>query len=137
MANQINIAHRNYLLSQTAAAFSGGTLPVYTGSRPGVEETATGTLLVTGELPQTAFAAPANGTMSSTGAWSGEVVATGAPGYYRLISEDGTQVREGDAAEAPGNGEAMLFTDLVDGDLIQGGTVTFTYTITQPAGVAA
>lgn len=134
MATELNQAHRNAILDATGDIFGGGSLPVYTGSRPGADNTATGTQLCEADLPASAFAAASNGSMASTGSWSASVSETGAPGYYRLLNSDGSQVREGDAAESPGSGEAMLFTDLVDGDLIQGGTVTFTYEISQPAG---
>lgn len=134
---ELNIAHRDAILDATGAVFNGGAVDVRSGSRPGADETATGTLLCTVTVPNPAFAAASSGSMAKAGAWTGEVLATGEPGHYRLRNSGGTQIREGDAAESPGSGESMILDGLVDGDLIEGGTLTIdTYAIAQPAGDA-
>lgn len=136
---QINTAHRNAILDATGAIFNGGTVQVRSGARAGANASAGGSLLASLTVGNPAFDAASNGTMASASNWSGTVVATGAPGHYRLQNAAGTQIREGDAAEAPGSGESMILDGLVDGDLIEGGTLTIEagdYTISQPEGSA-
>lgn len=135
MATQINIAHRNAILAATGAIFNGGALDVRSAARTGADSAAGGTILSTVALPNPAFGTPSAGSMAKAGTWSGVVLATGEPRSYRLRNSGGTQIREGDASES--GGTAMVLTGLVDGDLIQGGTLTIeTYVITQSAGDA-
>jgi hypothetical protein len=133
---ELNVAHRNGILDGTRAIFAGGKLQVRSGARPGADATATGTLLVEIDpLPSPAFAAASSGSIAKAGVWSGTVLATGEPGHFRLLNAAGTQIREGNAAETPGDGETMILSGLVDGDLVEGGTLTIdSYTIAQAAG---
>lgn len=131
---QLNTAHRSAIATAIGSIFNGGAFVVRTGSRPGANETATGTLLASLTLPNPAFGAASSGTVSEASAWTGTVAATGAPGYCRLQNTGGTQIREMDAAEAPGSGETAIFDGLVDGDLIEGGSLSVEYDITQPEG---
>jgi hypothetical protein len=134
---ELNIAHRNAILDATGAVFNAGALDVRSGARPGADETATGTLLCTVTVPNPAFASASSGTMAKAGVWSGTVLATGEPGYFRLRNSGGTQIREGDAAEDPGSGETLILDGLEGGDLVEDGTLTIdVYVISQPAGDA-
>lgn len=133
MAIELNVAHRNAIVAASAAAFNDGTLSVRNAAPAGADNAATGTELAAITLPSAAFGAPNAGAV--TGNFQGTVSATGEPKSFRLISQDSTQVREGDAG-AEGSGATMIISDLVDGDLIEGGTLTVTYTITQPASAA-
>jgi len=134
---ELNIAHRNAILAATGEIFDGGALDIRSGARPGADQSASGTLLCSVTLPNPAFGTPSNGSMAKAGSWTGTVAATGEPGHFRLRNSDGTQVREGNAAEAPGSDETLILDGLVDGDLIEGGTVTISaYTVSQPAGDA-
>lgn len=134
---QLNTAHRNGIVSASAAIFNAGSLTIRSGSRTGANAAAAGTLLVTITLPNPAFGSPTTGVLDKTGTWQGTAVATGAPGHYRLTDSGATQIREGDAAETPGSGESMILDGLVDGDIVEDGVVTITqYEITQPEGSA-
>jgi hypothetical protein len=128
----LNTAHRNTIVAATGAAFNGGRVRIYTGSPPGPNVAATGTMLVDITVPATAFGSPSNGAVAKAGTWSGTAVASGAPGYFRLESTGGTEVREGSAGTG---GTVMILSGLVGGEIVNGGTVTVTaYTITQPSG---
>lgn len=131
---QLNTAHRSAIAAATGAIFNAGSFVVRSGARPGANTGATGTLLATLTLPNPAFGAPSNGVIEEASPWTGTVAATGAPGYCRLINSGATQIREMDAAETPGSGETAIFDGLVDGDLIEGGSLTVEYSITQGEG---
>lgn len=132
---EINTAHQNAILAATGAEFNAGALHIRTGARAGANNAAGGTLIATVTVPNPAFGSPSAGSISGQTPWNGSVAATGAPGHFRLQNAGGTQICEGDAAEAPGSGESLIISDLVDGDLIEGGTVTISsYVISQPAG---
>jgi hypothetical protein len=132
MSSVLNTNHRNAIVTATGSQFDGGTLDIYTGSAPGPGNTATGTLLASITVPTPAFGTASNGTVSKAGTWDSVASASGAPGYFRLISSDSSQVREGTAGTAA---TVMILSGLVDGEIIQGGTVTVTaYSITQPDG---
>ncbi len=133
---EINTAHRSAIAAATGAIFNSGSFVVRSGARPGANETATGTLLATLTLPNPAFAAPSNGVIEEAAPWTGTVAATGEPGHCRLINSGATQIREMNAAETPGDGETAIFDGLVDGDLIEGGSLSVTYSITQSGGDA-
>lgn len=132
---QINLALRTAIAQATGDLFGGGAFQVRAGARPGANEAAAGTLLAEIDpLPDPSFGTASAGAVSRVGTWEATVAATGAPGHFRLISSDETLIREGDAAETPGSGESCILDGLVDGDLIEGGTLTVTYTITQAEG---
>lgn len=128
----LNTAHRNTIVAATGAAFDAGRVRIYTGTAPGPNGAATGTLLVEITVPATAFGAPTTGAIAKAGTWSGTAVASGVPGYFRLENTAGTEIREGTAGTS---GTVMILSGLVGGEIVNGGTVTVTaYTITQPAG---
>lgn len=135
---QLNTSARNALAEANGAPFGGGKFQLRSGVRPGANAAAAGTLLAEiNPLPNPAFGSGSAGVINRVGDWSATVAATGAPGHFRLISSDDTQIREGDAAESPGAGETLIIDGLVGGDVIEGGTLTVTYSITQPEGTAS
>jgi hypothetical protein len=133
---QLNTAHRTAVASAIGGIFNGGSFQVRTGARPGANAAPTGTLLASVPLPGPAFGAASNGTVSEASPWTGTVAVSGAPGYCRLVNAAGTQLREIDAAAAPGAGQSAIFSGLVDGLLIDGGILSVTYQIVQPEGSA-
>lgn len=81
----------NTLATAIATALgSGGTLPVYTGNRPGDGNSATGTLLAT----LTSLAASTSGAVNTITATAATAVASGTPGYGRLLTSGSTSVIE-------------------------------------------
>jgi hypothetical protein len=130
MATTTNTTHKNKILDAIGARFNSGSCVIRSGAAPGAGNAATGTVLATIPVPATAFAAAAAASMSKTGTWQDTSAdATGTPGYFRLISSDGLEIREGTAGAS---GTDMILSGLVGGDIIAGSTVTVTgYTITQ------
>jgi hypothetical protein len=136
MELQINTAYRTELAVDQGQYFNAGKLQVRSGTRPGANAAAAGTLLVAIDpLPDTAFSGIGTGGQTfKLGTWTATVVATGAPGHFRLISETDEFIQEGDAG-ATGAGTTMEIAGLVAGDLVEGGVLTVgSYTIAQGEG---
>ena len=108
----------------------GGDLQVYTGTAPGPDETATGTLLVTIGLESPAFSAPSDGSGEATAQGlplSATADETGEAGYVRVVDSVGTVLWEDGDVGTTGNN--VEFDDV---NIEQGGTVTVTaWTFTQ------
>lgn len=132
MAVNLDTDLRNAIADATGARFDGGSLQIRTGAPPGPNAAASGTLLVTLTVSNPAFIAAVNGSAESAFSWNGTAVATGVPGYYRLISSGATEVAEGTAGEAT---KDLVLTGLVGGEILNGGSVSILagdYTISQP-----
>lgn len=129
MANRWNDGVRNAACDAVATALDSGVLEIRTGTQPAAaSDAASGTLLVSIDLPADAFAAASGGTAAKQGTWSDTAVATGTPGYFR-IRNAGDTVRIDGAV-----GAEMLLTGLTGGDIISGGIVTVgTYSLVVPA----
>lgn len=88
-----------------------GTTPllrIYTGSPPGVGNSASGDLLAELDLPSDWLAAASNGVKALAGSWAGTAEAAGTPGYYRILTSGGTQHIEGTCSLLGGGGELVL-----------------------------
>src|SRR6478752_4750204 len=94
---------------------SGGTIVIYTGTAPGVGNSATGTLLST--LRSLTFASASGGAITFSATADSSAAASGTPGYGRLKTSGGTAVVEFSAGV--GSGEANF-----DHAISLGGTVT-------------
>lgn len=131
MAFTISTTARNAAADAVTALVSGGTLEVYSGSKPASPATAaTGTLLATFTLATPAFAAAVTGTadldadpdLSTTGAAAGDA------GWFRIKTSSGTATIDGTAGTSG--------TDLVLNStaITVGATVTIiSGSITMPA----
>lgn len=88
MALQILTAVRNSMLEAIrTAGGAGGSLVIYTGTSPGVNVAATGTLLVTLPIATTFAAAAASGAMTITTPTTTAVSSAGTltAGYFRVL----------------------------------------------------
>lgn len=119
MAIQLSTTQRNNRLSNlTSNIGTSAKLKIYTGSAPGVGNSATGTLLSTISLPSTAFTVSA-GVATLSGTWQDtSAAATGTPGYFRITDSTGATIYlEGTAAVSGGD---LSFS----AQIFLGGTVT-------------
>ena len=110
-----------------------GYVEIRTGTQPAtVDDSATGTLLVTIELASPAFSSAVGGTAALEGVpRSGTAEGTGTAGWFRVYDGDGSPLFDG--AVAGGGGEAELLLD--NTSIANGQTVSITaLTYTQPAG---
>jgi hypothetical protein len=124
---QLSTTQRNNRLSNlTSNIGSSSKLKVYTGSAPGVGNSATGTLLSTISLPSTAWTV-ATGTATLSGTWQDtSAAASGTPGYWRITDSTGATIyAEGTSGVSGGE---LSFTVAIS----LGGTVSVTaFTLTE------
>ena len=126
-------AAANAVVTLIDAGAAGGTIKVYTGSKPATPDTApSGTLLATLTFSATAFSAASSGTATAaaiTGDSSAD--ATGTAGWFRVADSNGAAVFDG-TVTATGGGGDMTFDSV---SFVAGGTVDCTsLTYTQPTG---
>ena len=122
---------RNDMLTQLSNAVDGGTgagtLTLYDGTQPATGGTATNAL-VTITLPDPAFNAPSNGTMSTASSVSGTVGTSGTATWARMSDSAGTFVADFSVG-GTGSGADI---ELDNTSLVAGGTVTInSFTITE------
>lgn len=80
----------NASVSVLTALANGGTLKLYTGTLPALNNAPAGTLLVTLTFGSTAFGAPSAGVATSNAITSGTAVATGTAAVFAIYKSDGT-----------------------------------------------
>lgn len=126
-----NVSLRTSQADHIADLWDGGTLEIRTGTQPAdPASAASGTLLVTINLPTPAFGAAASGVVSKTGTWSGVAIASATAGWGRLISADTTKSLDVSVAESAADC-IIDFDDIVSGVTVQ----VLTFTLTVPSGV--
>ena len=82
---KLNTASANDQLTELIGDYpAGSTLSYYTGSSPGANTAATGTLLVTITLPASPWGSVSGASVALNGTWSATAAASGTPGYARL-----------------------------------------------------
>lgn len=100
---------RNSLADSFGGLFASGFLEIRTGSSPGADNAATGTLLASVALPASPFTAAASDQITKNGTWSDSSAAsTGTAGHARLKSADGTMVVDLTVTATGGGGELQL-----------------------------
>lgn len=131
MAEKINAAARNRQADSVGDDLNSGTLKLYTGAQPAsADDAASGTLLVTINLPADAMAAAASGVAAKSGTWSGVAVASGDAEWFRTANSAASRNYDGSVTATGGGGEI----ELDDISIVSGQTVLInTFTITQPA----
>lgn len=131
MAEKISTTARNRQADSVGDDLNSGTLKIYTGAQPAsADDAASGTLLVTINLPADAMAAAASGVAAKSGTWSGVAGATGDAGWFRFANSAATRNYDGAVTATGGGGEI----ELDDISIVSGQTVLInTFTITQPA----
>lgn len=125
MATRFNTASANRLADSLGTAFDSGFLDIYTGAQPAsANDDATGTLLVSIDLPADAFAAAADGVAALSGVWAADGVAAGLAGWGRFRNA-------GDTLRMDVSVGVELLLD--DANISIGETVTISaFTFTQP-----
>ncbi len=126
MPVQLSTTQRTGRLNQLVSNVgSSARLRIYTGSAPGIGNTATGTPLSTINLPSTAWTVSA-GVATLSGTWQDtSAAASGTPGYWRLTDSTGATIyAESDCGASAGQ--------LNLGTIYLGGTVTInSFTLTE------
>lgn len=131
MAGDLNFATANIALdSLYDTEFpAGSVLELRTGEKPGAENAATGTLLVSITSPATPWSAAASGQKTKNGTWSDTASATGVIGYYRFRNAADTRREDGSVTVTGGGGDATV-NDVTVGTIGMAVTVaTFTKTL--------
>jgi hypothetical protein len=107
----------------------GGTMETRSGSSPGPNSAATGTLLVTHSLPDAANNSPSGGVLTLGSIPNANGAANGTAGYCRFIMSNSTVVCDGDAGTAS---TTVIFdnTSITDGQVVSISSANFTV----PAG---
>lgn len=164
MTIQLSTAIRNAMLDQAETVIGASAkLRIYTGAMPAnPAAAATGTLLITVDLPSNWMADASGGAKGIAGSWTGTAIAPGTTGYYRIwdngITACGEQGTIGQSvviatnALTAANGNVLNFastTGVVAGMNIAGTGIpagatvlaftgtTVTMTMTSSAGVAS
>lgn len=131
MALRKNAALRTKQADDFADLWDGGTIEIRTGTQPASPDSgASGTLLVTIDLPTPAFGSASSGSVSKAGTWDGTSVDTGTAGWARFINAAETRSFDVSVGETG--------TDLIidDEDIVTDGIVTVTsFNFSVPDGV--
>lgn len=131
MAGDLNFAAANLALDFLYDTHfpAGSILELRTGEKPGAENAATGTLLVSITSPASPWAAAASGQKTKQGTWSTTAAATGVIGYYRFRNAADTRREDGSVTVTGGGGDATV-NDVTVGTIGMAVSVnTFTKTL--------
>lgn len=108
----------------------GGTLKLYTGTSPGPNSGATGTLLVTLNLPAKTSNTVANGVITLGSIAQQNAALGGVAGYGRILKSDTSVVMDLDVAMGSGGSINLVNTNIAAGQPV---SIT-SAAITVPAG---
>lgn len=130
MSADLNFASANTGLQAIYDEYPAGSiLELRTGEKPGAENAATGTILVSITSPATPWNAPASGQRTKNGTWSATAAAAGVIGHYRFRNAADTRREEGTVTVTGGGGDATV-NDVTVGAIGMTVTVnTFTKTL--------
>lgn len=90
MAN--NPLYYDAAVNAVCALLDSGTIQIYTGDQPSLDDSLTGTLLATMTFDSTAFGSSSGGTATANTITSGTAAASGTAGYFALVESDGSTV---------------------------------------------
>lgn len=132
MATQDSTAQRNASLTSFVTSLgANATCKLYSGTKPGVGNAATGTLLATLTFGSTNIldanggsAGSVTGGVLTCGGYTQTRSANGTPGYARWATSGGTVVRDSDVSTS-GSGN-IIFTGTVDTTIPISGAITYT-----------
>jgi hypothetical protein len=130
MTERLNDNARNRSADSVGDDFNSATLKIYTGSQPAAGGAASGTLLVTINLPADAMSAASSGIAAKLGTWSGTAGNTGTAGWFRIESSSGTRWYDGSISATGGGGEIELTSVSITTSQVVAIT---SFTVTQPA----
>jgi len=110
MGMQFSVAVRNARLDAFEDAVgSGARLCIMSGQKPAnCGAPKTGTLLCEIALPAGWLAKASGGTKKKSGTWSGEGIAEGEAGYFRVLDSGGVCHQQGTITKTGGGGDMML-----------------------------
>lgn len=127
MAITVNAATLNSGVGSIGALFNSGKLQLRTGSPPGANNAATGTLVCDIPLPATAFGTPSGGVAAKAGTWSVAAGNAGTVEHFRMVSSDSSKVIEGKVTATGGDGDlTMLTTSVANTQVVTINTFTLT-----------
>lgn len=128
---EITIAARNSAGAALTTLLNSGSIQIRTGTSPGVDSAATGTLLGTLPLSATAFGAWAAGSATANAiTQDASADATGTAGYFRALNSGSGAVIDGTVTVTSGGGDLELNSI----SITSGGTIDITsWTINHPA----
>lgn len=131
MALALATATRNAMVDAAVDTLDGGagagTIEIRSGSQPGVNAAATGTLLVTVTLVDPAFGAAAAGSAAVADPGAATGVAAGTAAWFRALDSTGATVFDGDVTATGGGGDLTLSTTTISVGLqvdVTGGSFT-------------
>jgi hypothetical protein len=108
---EISIAARNVAGTALTDLLNTGSVEIRTGTSPGVDSAATGTLLATLPLSASAFGTWAAGSATANAiTQDASADATGTAGYFRGLSSGSAAVVDGTVSATGGGGELELNT---------------------------
>jgi len=128
---EITIAARNSAGTALTTLLNSGSIQIRTGTSPGVDSAATGTLLGTLPLSATAFGTWAAGSATANSiTQDASADATGAAGYFRALDSGSGAVIDGTVTATGGGGDLELNSV----SITSGGTIDITsWVINHPA----
>ena len=128
---EITIAARNAAGAALTVLLNTGSIQIRTGTSPGVDSAATGTLLGTLPLSATAFGTWAAGSATANSiTQDASADATGTAGYFRALDSGSGAVIDGTITVTSGGGDLELNSI----SITSGGTIDITsWVINHPA----
>lgn len=128
---EITITARNAAGAALTDLLNSGSVQIRTGTSPGVDSAATGTLLGTLPLSATAFGAWASGSATAnTITQDASADATGTAGYFRALNSGSGAVIDGTITATGGGGDMEVNST----SIVSGATIDITsWTINHPA----
>lgn len=128
---EITIAARNAAGTALTDLLNNGSVEIRTGTSPGVDSAATGTLLGTLPLAATSFNVWSSGSSTAnTITQDASADATGTAGYFRALNSGSGAVIDGTVSATGGGGELELNST----SITAGATIDITsWTINHPA----
>ncbi len=130
MAASYPVVTRNVKLDAATARRNGGSIKIYSGSRPANGDASIGAavLLAHATFASPAYGAAASGVATANALTSPTVVASGTASFYRCFQSDGT-TKEGDGDVGTSGTEMVLNTVTI----VLGGTLAISsLTMSEP-----